>query len=76
MDQQLSYRELNTKANQLAHHFTFLLETGSETRIGTVLERTPPALRLSGSLGVWRWSIQPPDPNYPQKKNRRHASGC
>src|SRR5256886_16122518 len=38
-DEQLTYRELNTRANQLAHHLR-TLGVGPETRVGIHMERS------------------------------------
>ncbi len=48
-DQQLSYRELNQRANQLAHHLR-ALGVGAETLVGLCLERS--AELIIGILGI------------------------
>jgi amino acid adenylation domain-containing protein len=48
-DQQLSYRELNERANQLAHHL-IALGVGPETLVGLCLERSPEL--VVGILGI------------------------
>jgi non-ribosomal peptide synthetase component F len=66
-DEQFSYRELNERANRLAH---FLIESGvrAEDRIGILMERTP-ALIVS-LLGVLKAGgcYVPLDPHYPEER--------
>ncbi|HKR15452.1 MAG TPA: amino acid adenylation domain-containing protein, partial [Pyrinomonadaceae bacterium] len=66
-DRQLTYRELNLKANQLAHHLRSL-GVGPETRAGIMLTRSP--LMLVGLLAVLKagGAYVPLDPNYPQER--------
>ena len=66
-NQQLTYRELNLKANQLAHHLRSL-GVGPEKRVGIMLTRTP--LMLTGLLAVLKagGAYVPLDPNYPQER--------
>lgn len=66
-DQRLSYRELDTKANQLAHH---LIEMGvqSDTLVGVYVERS---LDLSvATMGILKagGAYVPLDPNYPKDR--------
>ena len=65
--QQLSYRELNQKANQLAHHLRSLgVET--ETLVGICVERS--VEMLIGLLGILKagGAYVPLDPNYPAER--------
>ncbi|HKV36205.1 MAG TPA: non-ribosomal peptide synthase/polyketide synthase [Pyrinomonadaceae bacterium] len=66
-NQQFSYNELNTRANQLAHHL-LSLRVGPETKVGIMLERTP--LMLVSLLAVLKASgtYVPLDPNYPPER--------
>jgi amino acid adenylation domain-containing protein len=66
-DQQFTYRELNEKANQVAHHLRSL-GVGPETRVGIMLTRSP--LMLMGLLAVLKagGAYVPLDPNYPQER--------
>jgi non-ribosomal peptide synthetase component F len=43
-DQQLTYKELNQRANQLAHHLVNL-GVGPEVLVGICVERSPPRIR-------------------------------
>jgi amino acid adenylation domain-containing protein len=66
-EQQLSYRELNERSNQLAHHLRSL-SVGPETRVGLCLERSP---KLAiGILGVLKagGAYVPLDVNYPRQR--------
>lgn len=63
----LSYRELNERANQLAH---YLRKRGvaPETLVGICLNRTPEL--VIGLLGIWKsgGAYVPLDPAYPQER--------
>ena len=65
--QQLTYRELDARANQLAHA---LVErgVGPETRVGLSIERSPEM--LIGLLGILKagGAYVPIDPSYPQAR--------
>ena len=64
---QLTYEELNRRANRLAHLLT-ASGVGPETRVGVCLERSP--LMLVGLLGVLKagGAYVPLDPNYPAER--------
>ncbi|HEU4887121.1 MAG TPA: amino acid adenylation domain-containing protein, partial [Thermoanaerobaculia bacterium] len=65
--QQLTYRELNARANQLAHS---LIEqgVGPESRVGLCVERSPEM--MIGILGILKagGAYVPIDPSYPQAR--------
>jgi surfactin family lipopeptide synthetase C len=66
-ESQLSYRELNTRANQLAHYLG-ALGVGPEVRVGICLERS---LELAvGLLGILKagGAYVPLDPSYPRER--------
>jgi amino acid adenylation domain-containing protein len=65
--QQVNYRELNRRANQLAHHL-LSLDVGPEVRVGIMLTRSP--LLLVGLLAVLKsgGAYVPLDPNYPHER--------
>lgn len=65
--QQLTYHQLNTRANQLAHHL-YSLEIVPDTLIGLCVERSP--LMLIGLLGILKAGAAyvPIDPNYPPER--------
>lgn len=65
--EQLTYRELNQRANQLAHHL-LSLGAGPEARVGIMLSRSP--LMLVGLLAVLKsgGAYVPLDPNYPHER--------
>jgi amino acid adenylation domain-containing protein/non-ribosomal peptide synthase protein (TIGR01720 family) len=66
-ESQLTYRELNHRANQLAHHLR-ALGVGWESRIGLCVERS---LELVvGALGVLKagGAFVPLDPSYPRER--------
>ncbi|MFK8185398.1 MAG: amino acid adenylation domain-containing protein [Phormidesmis sp.] len=65
--QQLTYRELNTKANQLAHHLQSL-QVGPEVLVGICLERS--IEMLVSLLGVLKagGAYVPLDPTYPEER--------
>jgi amino acid adenylation domain-containing protein len=66
-NQQLTYRELNTKANQLAHYLRDL-EVKTETLMGICVERS--LEMIIGVLGILKagGAYVPLDPAYPQKR--------
>ncbi|BAZ31917.1 amino acid adenylation domain-containing protein [Cylindrospermum sp. NIES-4074] len=65
--QQLTYQELNIRANQLAHHLQ-KLGVGTETFVGICLERSLDL--LIGLLGILKAGAAyvPLDPAYPQQR--------
>jgi amino acid adenylation domain-containing protein/non-ribosomal peptide synthase protein (TIGR01720 family) len=66
-DQQLTYRELNTKANQLAHHLRSL-GVSADILVGLCVERS--IEMIVGILGILKagGAYVPLDPNYPQER--------
>ncbi len=66
-DEQLTYRELNTRANQLAHHL-HLLGVGPEVMVGLYFERSLEI--LLGILGILKagGAYVPLDPSYPPER--------
>jgi amino acid adenylation domain-containing protein len=66
-EKQLTYTELNARANQISHRLRALGVT-AETRVGVMLERTP--LLLMGLLGVLKagGAYVPLDPAYPAQR--------
>ncbi|MDV3347375.1 amino acid adenylation domain-containing protein [Leptothoe sp. LEGE 181152] len=67
LDNQLSYRELNTRANQLAHHLR-TLGVGPEVLVGLCVERSLDM--MVGLLGILKAGAAyvPLDPGYPQQR--------
>ncbi len=65
-NQQLTYRELNARANQLAHYLR-TLEVKPEVLVGICMERSPEA--IVGLLGILKagGAYVPLDPAYPQE---------
>jgi len=63
-DRQLTYQELNQRANQLAHYLR-KRGVGPEVLVGVCLERCPEV--LIGLLGIWKagGAYVPLDPAYP-----------
>ncbi len=63
----LSYRELNERANQVAH-FLRKRGVGPEVLVGVCLNRTPEM--VIGLLGIWKagGAYVPLDPAYPQER--------
>ncbi|MFP4099127.1 amino acid adenylation domain-containing protein [Coleofasciculus sp.] len=66
-DQQLTYRELNTKANQLAHHLQ-KLGVSPEVLVGLCVERS--LEMVVGLLGILKagGAYVPLDPTYPSER--------
>ena len=66
-NQQLTYRELNTRANQLAHYLQ-KLGVGEETLVGICLERSPNI--IVAMLGILKagGAYLPLDPTYPSDR--------
>jgi non-ribosomal peptide synthetase component F len=67
-EQQLTYRELNAKANQVAHYLK-TLNVGPEVRVGLCLERS--LLMLIALLGILKagGAYVPLDPAHPKERN-------
>ena len=66
-DQKLTYRELNARANQLAHYLQ-KLGVGPEVLVGICVERSP--LMVIGLLGILKagGAYVPLDPTYPKER--------
>jgi len=66
-DEQLTYRELNTQANQLAHYLRNL-KVGAESLVGVCMERS--LEMIIGLLGVLKagGAYVPLDPAYPKER--------
>jgi non-ribosomal peptide synthetase component F len=66
-DQQLTYRELNQRANQLAHHLQSL-GVSTEVQVGIYIERS--LSMVVGLLGILKagGAYVPLDPAYPQER--------
>ena len=66
-DQHLTYRELNTRANQLAHYLR-KLGVGPETLVGICMERS--VEMVVGLLGILKagGAYVPLDPEYPKER--------
>src|SRR5207237_1095268 len=66
-DQQLTYRELNSNANQLAHYLR-KLGVGSEILVGVCVERS--LNMIVGLLGILKagGAYVPLDPSYPKER--------
>ncbi len=66
-DQQLTYRELNTRANQLAHHLQEL-GVGPDLLVGICMERS--LEMVVGLLGILKagGAYVPLDPTYPKER--------
>jgi microcystin synthetase protein McyA len=66
-EQQLTYRELNVRANQLAHYLQSL-GVGSDVLVGICVERSLDM--VVGLLGILKagGAYVPLDPNYPQER--------
>lgn len=63
-NQELSYRELNNRANHLAHHL-LKLGVGPDSLVGICVQRSPDM--ITGLLGIWKagGAYVPLDPQYP-----------
>jgi amino acid adenylation domain-containing protein len=66
-DRQLSYGELNARANRLAHHLRSL-SAGPEVRVGLCVDRSPEL--IIGLLGILKAGAAyvPLDPEYPRER--------
>ena len=66
-EQRLSYRELNQRANQIAHYLR-KLGVGPDRLVGVCLQRS--SEMVAGLLGVWKagGAYVPLDPTYPQER--------
>ena len=66
-EQQITYQELNCKANQLAHHLRDL-DVGPETIVGVCMERS--IEMVVGLLGILKagGAYLPLDPTYPKER--------
>ena len=66
-EQQLTYRELNTRANQLAHYLREL-GVGPETLVGICMDRS--LEMIIGLLGILKagGAYVPLDPAYPKER--------
>lgn len=66
-DRKLSYRELNARANQLAHHL-LTLGVAPDSRVGICVQRSPEM--LIGLLGIMKagGAYVPLDPDYPRER--------
>jgi amino acid adenylation domain-containing protein len=66
-EQQLTYRELNSRANRLAHYLQGL-GVGTEVLVGICVERSPEM--IIGLLGILKagGAYVPLDPSYPQER--------
>jgi hypothetical protein len=74
-DQQLTYGELNRRANQVAHHLRSL-GVGPDTLVGICVERS--LEMIVGFLGILKagGAYVPLDPSYPQERLGFHAKRC
>jgi amino acid adenylation domain-containing protein len=66
-NQQLTYRELNTRANQLAHYLQ-KLGVGEETWVGICLDRSPTIIVAMLSILKAGGAYLPLDPSYPSDR--------
>jgi amino acid adenylation domain-containing protein len=74
-EQQLTYRELNRKANRLAYQLR-RLGVRRESVVGIMVERTP--AQVVGILGIMKagGAYLPLDPDYPEKRLRFMLKDC
>ena len=66
-DQQLTYRELNSQANQLAH-FLRKQGVGAESVVGVCLERSPEMILAVLAILKAGGAYLPLDPSYPTER--------
>jgi amino acid adenylation domain-containing protein len=66
-EQQLSYRELNSRANQLAHYLR-KLGVGPEVLVGLYMERSPEMIIALLAVHKAGGAYVPLDPNYPLQR--------
>jgi amino acid adenylation domain-containing protein len=66
-EQQLSYRELNSRANQLAHYLG-KLGVGPEVLVGLYMERSPEMIIAILAVHKAGGAYVPLDPNYPLQR--------
>jgi amino acid adenylation domain-containing protein/non-ribosomal peptide synthase protein (TIGR01720 family) len=66
-DERMTYRELNARANQLAHHLQSL-GVGPDTLVGVCLERTPDAVVAMLAALKAGGAYLPLDPGYPRER--------
>ncbi|MFB7273144.1 amino acid adenylation domain-containing protein [Streptomyces sp. NPDC056244] len=64
----LTYRELNERANQLAHHLRTVVELRPNDLVGLVLDKSE--LMITAILAVWKAGVAyvPIDPGYPDDR--------
>ncbi|QPN62714.1 amino acid adenylation domain-containing protein [Synechococcus sp. CBW1004] len=76
-DQQLSYQELNSRANQLAHHLIDL-GVGPDVIVAVCLERSIELIVSLLAILKAGGAYLPLDPDWPQERHTLllHASGC
>ena len=67
-DQQLTYRELNSRANQLAHYLTESSVSAPTVLVGICMERS--IEMVVGLLGILKagGAYVPLDPSYPKER--------
>ncbi|MDB9527423.1 amino acid adenylation domain-containing protein [Oscillatoria sp. CS-180] len=68
--QQLTYRELNRRSNQLAHWLQQTHSVGCEVRVGLCLERSPEMVIAVLAILKAGGAYVPLDPNYPTERLR------
>ena len=71
-DQQLTYAELNARANQLAHHL-HSLGVGPELLVGVCLQRSLDLFVALLAVLKAGGAYVPLDPAYPAERLRAHA---
>ncbi|MFE7753568.1 amino acid adenylation domain-containing protein [Streptomyces sp. NPDC057429] len=67
-DRRLTYRQLDERANRLAHHLRSLVDLGPNDLVGLVLDKSE--LMFVAILGVWKAGAAyvPIDPGYPDDR--------
>ncbi|CAF4660818.1 unnamed protein product, partial [Rotaria sp. Silwood2] len=67
-DVQLTYRELNERANRLAHYLRSISNIHPDDLIALILDKSE--LMIISILGVWKSGAAyvPMDPNYPDQR--------